>query len=213
MKHSIAALLLIFVAMPFLAACSEDDNTEQEYANWQQKNDSYWNELYSTTQQRVAAGDNSWRILRTWSKNDGASLKSTDYIIAHVEQEGQGTLSPLYTDTVRVHYAGRLIPSPSYAEGYQFDQSFTGTLDTRSAMPYKSAASSFVDGFATAVTNMHVGDRWTVYIPYALGYGATGSGTSIPAYSVLIFDISLAAFYHPGATVPDWNAKQAFWEP
>jgi FKBP-type peptidyl-prolyl cis-trans isomerase FklB len=64
-----------------------------------------------------------------------------------------------------------------------------------------------VDGFSTALQNMHIGDRWLVYIPYTLGYGTTDSGT-IPAYSTLVFDITLLAYYHPGATIPTWQAKK-----
>ena len=213
MKPNAIVALLFLLVIPFFAACGEDDNEQSEFADWQKKNEAYWEDLYSATKQKVSAGDNSWKIIPTWSKNSNGSLKSTDYIIAHVVSQGTGTVSPLYTDTVRVHYLGRLIPSATYSEGFVFDQSYTGEFNPKTSLPYKAAAAGFIDGFTTAVTNMHVGDRWMVYIPYQLGYGAAGSGTAIPGYSVTIFDVSLAAFYHPGATVPKWEAKPvAFFE-
>ena len=47
----------------------------------------------------------------------------------------------------------------------------------------------------TAVLNMQRGDRWLVYIPYQLGYGASSSNSAVPSYSTLVFDIALADFY------------------
>jgi FKBP-type peptidyl-prolyl cis-trans isomerase FklB len=68
-------------------------------------------------------------------------------------------------------------------------------------MPKTLLISSLVSGFATAVQNMHIGDRWLVYIPYDLGYGTTESSSStIPAYSTLVFDITLVAYYRSWTT-------------
>ena len=54
--------------------------------------------------------------------------------------------------------------------------------------------SATVPGFYTAVQQMVDGDRWMVYIPYQLGYGAK-SVTGVPAYSSLVFDINLVSFH------------------
>ena len=201
-------LPLIGVGMACVS-CSEEDNTVDEWADWQKKNDSYWNSLYSETQQRISSGDNSWRVLTVWSKDEKYELKTTDRIIVHVLNEGKGTEQPLYTDTVRVHYVGWLIPSASYAGGYQFDKSYSDdSFDTETSIPAKGALSGFTDGFATALLNMHQGDHWRIYVPYTLGYGANVHG-SIPAYSTLIFEVTLASFWHPGTRVPEWSAKPA----
>ncbi|MCI6472136.1 MAG: FKBP-type peptidyl-prolyl cis-trans isomerase, partial [Bacteroidales bacterium] len=75
-------------------------------------------------------------------------------------------------------------------------------------MPPTSAPVQFylggglVDGFTTALMNMHEGDRWTVYMPYQLGYG-TSASSSIPAYSLLTFDITLVSFFRPGTGAPE----------
>ena len=127
-----------------------------------------------------------------------------DYIYVEVLNEGDGTISPIYTDTVRVHYQGRLLPSASYANGYVFDQSWTGEYDVTTNVPSKIAVSGVVDGFTTALQHMRKGDRWKVYIPYQLGYGESAN-SSIPGYSTLVFDITLNNFWHVGETVPGFH--------
>ena len=78
--------------------------------------------------------------------------------------------------------------------GYVFDKNFEGTYNKQTAMLSTFAVSNVVDGFATALMHMHVGDHWMVYIPYQLGYGTTGNG-SIPAYSMLRFELALDSYH------------------
>ena len=198
------ALLAVVAGSMLFAACSESDDTGSEFDDWQNKNTTYWNALYAKAQDSVKAGNTNWKIIKNWSLEDSLQSPNTDYIIVHVKEKGTGTVSPLYTDTVRVHYTGRLIPSASYPDGYQFDSSLGHAVSMEEATPSKFAVSSVVDGFCTALQNMHVGDRWEVYIPYTLGYGETAH-SAIPAYSTLIFDLKLAAFYPKGQKVPDWK--------
>ena len=136
-----------------------------------------------------------------------------NYIIAHVEQAGTGTTSPLYSDSVSMHYMGRLIPSTTYTSGLIFDKSWSSdTFNATTSRPNHSSiglsydaqgkSASLVDGFTTALMSMHRGDHWTVYIPYQLGYGATSAGL-VPAYSTLIFDLRLVDFSHPDTKLKD----------
>lgn len=195
--------------LPLLASCGEDDETAtNEFDNWQERNESYWNQLYQTA---TANADGRWKILRTWSKDDSDKLTKTDYVVVHVEEQGSGTVSPLYTDSVRMHYVGRLMPSASYPRGYQFDQSYTNEYDFDTMKPSEGRTSGFVDGFTTALLHMHVGDLWKVYIPYPLGYG-TSDHSSIPGYSTLVFDLKLVSIYRPGTSVPEWKAKRFVFE-
>lgn len=109
-----------------------------------------------------------------------------------------------------VHYQGRLIPSQTYTAGLIFDSSFGGAnglvynpLTSRPAqLLIGGEKGGVVDGFATALQNMHVGDHWLVYIPYQLGYGAKKI-EGVPAYSNLIFDLRLHSFYRAGTSVPN----------
>jgi FKBP-type peptidyl-prolyl cis-trans isomerase FklB len=178
-------------------ACSEKDETVEEYPNWQSTNDTYFANLYNSAKTEIAANNENWKIIKTWSKDDTIAGKNTDYIVVQVLEKGSGTECPMYTDSALIDYRGRLLPSTSYPEGYVFDQSYYGDYNPKTIIPTHWKISAGIDGFTTALLNMHVGDRWRVYIPYDLGYGSSSS-TSIPAYSTLVFDISLVAFYRPG---------------
>jgi len=201
-------------------SCTENDDTVEEYANWQSKNETYWDNLYTTTQQKIKSGDTSWKIILNYTfqnqkQTTGSALtyRPENYIIAHVEQAGTGTTSPLYSDSVSMHYMGRLIPSTTYTSGLIFDKSWSSDkFNAATSRPVHSyigltydaegKPTSLVDGFTTALMSMHRGDHWTVYIPYQLGYGEKNSGV-VPAYSTLIFDLRLNDFSHPGVKMKD----------
>ncbi len=76
---------------------------------------------------------------------------------------------------VRVKYKGTLI------NGKVFDASQRPTI---------FRLNELILGWRTALTQMSVGARWEVVIPFNLGYGSRGAG-AIKPYSTLIFDIEL----------------------
>jgi FKBP-type peptidyl-prolyl cis-trans isomerase FklB len=189
-----------------VSSCSEEETEEAEFANWQQKNEAYFNQVVS---------DSKYQKILTYTKDaTNSSVTNADYIYVDVLEEGSGTQTPLYTDSIFYTYRGRLIPSKSYANGFVFDQSFLGDFDwSKSAMlkacvswnPVKTSTGTvntlFTEGFCTALQHMKKGSRWLVYIPYQLGYGETGS-SSIPGYSTLVFEIAIADIWHPGESRP-----------
>lgn len=97
---------------------------------------------------------------------------------------GKGA-SPKATDTVKVHYKGRLI------DGKFFDGSYTGDAPTKRDKPAEFPLNGVIKGFKEALTAMKVGDRWTVYLPSDLAYGERGSPPTIGPHAVLIFDLEL----------------------
>lgn len=204
----VSFLPFYLLCLLLFSSCSEDDNTIEEFPNWQETNANYWNSLYSTTQQKVSSGDASWKIIKNFSIEDTLNTgKNTDYIIVNVLKKGTGSGCPIYTDSVRVRYTGRLLPSASYSEGYIFDTTNPNGIDDSQAAVADFVVSDVVDGFSTALQHMHIGDKWEVYIPWTLGYGITQSASSsIPPYSVLRFIISLVAYSRSG-NLPDFNAK------
>ena len=209
---------VVICLLPFgLTACSEQDDTVEEFANWQQVNEQYFSSLYAQTQQRIASGDSSWKIIRKWSLAETAHPDIDNFIIVQVLNEGQGAGCPLFTDTVRCMYEGRLIPSTNYLSGWVFDRSFSGTFDPATATAAQFAVSGVVDGFSTALQNMRIGDRWKVYIPYNLGYGIkdhkdnNSNSVIVPAYSTLVFDVTLVSYHRAGATQPPFRVKAAKW--
>ncbi len=207
-KAIVALPLLLFALLLLPTSCSEESDDVEEYPNWEKTNTDYWNTLYAEATQRIAAGDTSWKIIKKWSLADTLHAANTQYIVVQVVNEGTGSGCPLYTDSVRVHYTGHLLPSTSYADGYQFDTSLTNGTTEETAAPAQFLVSTLTDGFATALQHMHIGDKWKVYVPADLGYGSTGSGTAIPGYSVLVFDIQLVSYYRAGTDVPEFQAKR-----
>ena len=189
LKYILLAVIL-FPIMGMVSSCSEDSDEEDEYANWQERNESTIS---------AWAANNAYTKILTYTKTEGVtpSLQNSDYIYVEKLESGSGTESPIYTDTVRVAYRGRFIPTQSYPEGYVFDQSFLNSVSWQKSGVADFVCSGVVDGFATALMNMHVGDYWRVHIPYQLGYGATSS-TSVKSYSDLVFEIALYDFWHPG---------------
>lgn len=195
-KRNLLYIFMLVMAMFAITSCSENDGEVKEFADWQQKNDAYFVNLYATTKEQIAKGDHSWMIIPKYSlpaENDKFHAKMQDYIIVHILGTGNSkSESPLLTDSVKVNYCGRLIPSATFAGGYVFDRSYKGAYNKQTMNPAKFVVSGLVDGFTTALLHMKIGDHWQVYIPYQLGYGNQEQDKGkIPAYSTLIFDIGL----------------------
>ena len=188
-------MALSFVILPLslsVCACSEENTEEDEYANWQERNEG------TTDRWAILANNGTYQKILTYTKDASTpGLTNGDYIYYEVLERGEGTESPIFTDSVRVAYRGRFIPTTNYSEGYVFDQTYLGDFDWKTANMTDFVASGVVEGFSTAVMNMHAGDRWRVYIPYQLGYGST-TQNGVQGYSNLTFDIALKAFWHPG---------------
>lgn len=92
--------------------------------------------------------------------------------------EGTGR-SPKATDKVRCHYEGRLINGDVFDSSYKRNQ------------PADFGLNQVIPGWTEGVQLMKEGAKFRFYIPYLLGYGEQGAGSSIPPYSTLIFDVEL----------------------
>ena len=183
----------LLLALLALTSCKEEDDAVEEYANWQANNDEYFSNLVAQALKNSSI--NVWEVVPCYTVPIvGYNRNYYDNIVAEKLEQGSGTTSPLLTDSVEVHYSGRLLPSASYPQGYLFDSSFAGTFDPVTATPTKFAVTGVVKGFSTALMKMHRGDHWRIYIPYQLGYGSTAR-SAIPAYSTLIFDLRLEDFW------------------
>lgn len=105
--------------------------------------------------------------------------------------------------TIRINYIGRLLngrvfdttikDTAIYYGIYKPSASY-GSVSVTFAEDYKEiklGESTVIDGFAYTMSKMHPGESGTGLFYSSLGYGASGSGSSIPAYSPLRFDISV----------------------
>lgn len=190
MKGLKKIFILPLLALVCLASCEETEEVG-EFDNWEARNAQFVDSIAKVAR---ANADGTWKCILDVRLNPDTVWSVNDYVYCQVIEEGAGTSHPVYTDSVRVNYRGRLMPSyPSYPEGYQFDSSFQGELNPAFNVPATFLLSSTVPGFYTAVQQMTDGDLWKVYIPNKLGYGASGS-TGVPAYSTLVFDINLVSF-------------------
>ena len=95
-----------------------------------------------------------------------------------VLQTGEGKVSPTVRSIVSVHYKGYLI------DGKEFDNSYKRNC------PEAFRLCEVIDGWQLALQQMHVGDKWVIYIPSEMGYGSKASGP-IPGFSTLIFEVEL----------------------
>ncbi len=87
--------------------------------------------------------------------------------------------SPAATDTVKVHYTGKLI------DGTVFDSS------VRRGEPATFRVNQVIQGWQMALQKMKVGDKWMLYIPSDLAYGERGSPGAIGPHEVLVFEVEL----------------------
>ena len=199
--EGLAGLLLFLL---FAVSCSESDDVEDdEFNNWQTRNETY----FATLEDSLRQGGSVWKKIKSFTKDEAAEAANSEYVYVKVLEQGTGTTSPLYTDTVRVSYRGHLIPSVSYPEGYVFDDTYEGNYSRSTTGVVDNIVSNFRDGFATAVQHMHVGDRWRIYVPHQLGYG-TSDYLGIPAYSVMIYDVSLLDFSTGSEHMNPWSSRQ-----
>lgn len=96
-----------------------------------------------------------------------------------VLDEGTGAVVKA-TDTVTVNYLGS-----TYDADAPFDESYSR------GEPLNSPLSGLIQGWSIGLTGVKVGSRVLLQIPPAFGYGAQGSGESIPGNATLWFVIDV----------------------
>ena len=99
-----------------------------------------------------------------------------------VVRAGTGS-RPKPTDTVLVHYEGRLVDAAHTV----FDSSYQ--RGQPAAFPLNQVIPAWTEG----VQLMPAGSKFRFLVPPALGYGAAGAGGVIPPGAVLEFDVELLA--------------------
>jgi FKBP-type peptidyl-prolyl cis-trans isomerase len=94
-----------------------------------------------------------------------------------VIKEGTGA-TPTATDTVVVHYTGKLLDGKVFDSSVDRGEPATFTLNT------------VIPGWTEGLQKMKVGSKYELYVPSNLGYGPTRAG-EIPGNSTLIFEVEL----------------------
>merc|ERR1712099_147194 len=88
--------------------------------------------------------------------------------------------TPTINSPCECHYSGTLI------DGTEFDSSY------KRGKPLSFAPNQVIKGWTEAMQLMKEGDKWELYIPSELGYGANGTpGGPIPGKAALHFVMQL----------------------
>ena len=137
----------------------------------------YQNELkaekFAAADRNIAAGE---QFLKENSSREGVTVLDSG-LQYRIVTPGTGD-SPTATDTVVVHYRGRLL------DGSEFDSSYSR------GQPAELGVGQVIPGWQQALQLMPAGSKWEVWIPASLAYGAQGAG-SIGPNETLHFDIEL----------------------
>ena len=116
-------------------------------------------------------------FLQVKAQEDGMHVLDNG-VMYRVLKEGSGTRKPSPRSIVYVHYTGWLI------DGTVFDSTEGEQL------PALFMVGDLIMGWQIALTRMHEGDKWEVFIPAKWGYGSMKMD-DIPAHSTLIFEMEL----------------------
>jgi FKBP-type peptidyl-prolyl cis-trans isomerase len=138
--------------------------------------------VFAGTQTQVAAvRKDDMKFMAENAKKPG--VVTTDSGLQYeVIRAGSGP-KPARTDTVLVHYEGRLVDAARTV----FDSSY------QRGQPAAFPLDQVIPGWTEGVQLMPTGSKYRFVVPPALAYGAKGAGGVIPPGAVLEFDIELLA--------------------
>lgn len=125
--------------------------------------------------QNYALANKKW--LSEKSQENGVYTLDKGILYKPLNKSDSAAPVPHRNSVVVCHYTGRTI------NGKKFDSS-------RGGAPLAIRLRELIPGWIIALQQMHVGDKWEVYIPAEMGYGRS-SQPGIPAGSTLIFEIEL----------------------
>lgn len=125
--------------------------------------------------QNYALANKKW--LSEKSQENGVYTLDKGVLYKPLNKSDSAAPVPHRNSVVVCHYTGRTI------NGKKFDSS-------RGGAPLAIRLRELIPGWIIALQQMHVGDKWEVYIPAEMGYGRS-SQPGIPAGSTLIFEIEL----------------------
>ncbi len=115
--------------------------------------------------------------LEAKSKEEGVKALSRGIYYKVLKEGNQSSEQPNIRSIITAHYTGKTI------NGKKFDSS-------RGRAPLACRLCDLINGWIIALQQMHIGDKWELYIPSEMGYGRF-SQPGIPGGSTLIFEIEL----------------------
>jgi FKBP-type peptidyl-prolyl cis-trans isomerase FklB len=166
-------------------ALSEEERTQAKNAFQIELRESLIKKQAEIAEKNLAAGK---AFLAENAKKPGV-ITTESGLQYKILTSGDGK-QPKAADTVTTHYRGTLI------DGREFDSSYK--RDTPASFPVKGV----IKGWTEALQMMHVGDKWQLFVPSELAYGASKRSELIDANSTLIFEIELLDVKEPAVKEP-----------
>ncbi|MCL4152619.1 UNVERIFIED_CONTAM: hypothetical protein GTU68_011820 [Idotea baltica] len=102
-----------------------------------------------------------------------------------IHRQGSGN-NPESGSSVSLQYQGELL------DGSVFDSSYESNIP----LSFTMGQGELIPGFEMGVSNLHLDDSATIFVPSIYGYGAQAAG-DIPANSVLVFGLDIKALTTP----------------
>ena len=167
----------------------KDDELVEAFAALQKRAEERMTKM---SEESLAAGK---KFLDENGKKDGV-VTTASGLQYQVVQKGDGP-QPKPTDVVTVHYTGKLI------DGKVFDSS------VERGSPIDLPVSGVIPGWVEGLQLMHVGEKVKLFIPSDLAYGAQSPSPTIPANSVLVFDLELLGIKDQAKAAENEDADQA----
>ncbi|MDX1344062.1 MAG: FKBP-type peptidyl-prolyl cis-trans isomerase [Reinekea sp.] len=128
--------------------------------------------------EKVLAGEGE-AFLAENAKRDEVTVTASGLQYEILSSGDASGTKPAVNSKVKTHYHGTLI------NGEVFDSS------VQRGQPIEFAVNGVIAGWTEALQLMVPGDKWKLYIPHNLAYGAQGAGGAIGPYQALIFEVEL----------------------
>ncbi len=168
MKKKIFLWMLCLPLVLAVTSCKDDDDNNDA---WRTTNEAAFNAVATSTDYSPV----------TTPQGPGTIYKK-------VLKTGVGTEKPLSTARVKVFYSGTYYDQTTYFDKGSSVDGVPRYFPDLTLTNYSS--NGVISGMSVALQNMVIGDKWEIWIPWTLGYGASGSG-AIPGYSTLVFQVEL----------------------
>lgn len=185
MKKQRSLIISLCLTLLFISC----DKTESFDDQWQLDNEEAFAKIAANT--------------KDYSKINSQS--TAGYIMYKELESGDGE-TPTFGQRVNILFSGWYkrdwsLNEDSYTDenGNFIQNKITFASSNRTDIPStllidNSKVGLMTDGLATALQNMQVGDKWEIWIPWNLGFGASDyQGYGIKGYTTLVFEVELVS--------------------
>jgi len=134
-----------------------------------------------------------------FAKGNITPIKTTSGMYYTIKQEGTGD-NAIAGDSVTMNYTGTLL------NGTKFDSNEDTAFHHVAPFQFVLGRGQVIKGWDEGVALLKQGSKATFYIPSPMAYGAQNR-PSIPANSILLFDVQLVNIKHPVSPPPPVPVK------